>query len=194
MRSWPWWSACTGCAPKPVAWQLHQKVILLYNSCGEGPSFGVPSDRRCVRSTSLRQVDMARSTVGLTVDFCRRTRQRKGSLGSFTSVPHPRFVNHAYIYRSGSCGFSPSRSAVSFRASSRAPVHIVCRVVHCAQTVLRVNVKSVQRTHDACTAHPLVTNRVPTYFVSRRPRRAPPRKNVNFGSQLCIRFKFVGSI
>ena len=98
MRSWPWWSACTGCAPKPVAWQLHQKVILLYNSCGAGPFFGVLSDRRCVRSTSLRQVDMARSTVGLTVDFCWRTRQRKGSLGSFTSVPHPRFVNHAYIY------------------------------------------------------------------------------------------------
>ena len=139
MRSWPWWRACTGCAPGPVAWQLYQKVILLYNSCGAGPFFGVPSDRRCVQSTSLRQVDVARLTVGPTVDFCRRTRQRKGSLGSFTSVPRPRFVNHAYLSRSGSCGFSPSRSAVSFRASSRAPVHIVCRVVHCAQTVLRVD-------------------------------------------------------
>ena len=72
MRSWPWWSACTGRAPKPVAWQLHQKVILLYNSCGAGPFFGVPSGRRCVRSTSLRQVDMARLTVGPTVGFCDR--------------------------------------------------------------------------------------------------------------------------
>ena len=130
------WRACTGRAPRPVVWQLYQKVILLYNSCGAGPFFGVPSDRRCVRSTSLRQVDMARLTVGPTVGF---VEARKGSLGSFTSVPRPRFVNHAYLSRSGSCGFSPSRSAVSFRASSRAPVHIVCRVVHCAQTVLRVD-------------------------------------------------------
>ena len=137
--TWPWWNACTGYAFVLVAWHLYQKDSLLHNSHGAGPFFGVPSNRRCVRSTSLRQVDMARSTVGPTVDFCRRIRQRKGSLGSFTSVPRPRFVNHAYLSRSGSCGFSPSRSAVSFRASSRAPVHIVCRVVHCAQTVLRVD-------------------------------------------------------
>ena len=137
MMTWPWWNACTGYAFVLVAWHLYQKDSLLHNSHGAGPFFGVPSNRRCVRSTSLRQVDMARLTVGPTVGFCGSA--RKGIPLSFTSVPHSRLVNHAYISRSGSCGFSPSRFAVSFRASSRTPVHILCRVVHCAQIVLRVD-------------------------------------------------------
>ena len=91
----------------------------------------------------------------------------------------PRVVSSTRAYR------VPCRTLCANRVASRQGTRTVYR-----------DVNSVQRTHDACThtAQPLVTNRVPSYFVSRRPRRAPPRKNVNFGSQLCIRFKFVGSI
>ena len=44
MMTWPW-SACARHAFVPVARQLYQKGILLYNSHGEGPFFGAPRNK-----------------------------------------------------------------------------------------------------------------------------------------------------
>ena len=75
----------------------------------------------------------------------------------------PRVVSSTRAYR------VPCRTLCANRVASRQGTRTVYR-----------DVKSVQRTHDACTAQPLVTNRVPTYFVSRRPRRAPPPQKCEF--------------